>query len=392
MDVQKEQLYDDEIDLANLFKVLWKRKTLIIAGTSLITVAAVLISFMLPKIYKSEGTYQYPSRGLLPPEYKRYLSVLSENKNFINFLQSKKTFDEQMLKTMEKKFNEPMDILKWIKPIYAYSKEDVKEIGQIPKDEANFISGVKIYNENTSPENARKIVAGLGDFTHQCIVYGKLYDYIYHNATLSSNLEKTYENLIIVNRFDLRQLAKKRDQLLAVKNKYPESVKGDERQVVSLESGGQRYLSPVAQLVGVESNIIDLKEKLTLNEREKEKNATKFLYFKRAKDIIENSSIVDSQLFEKLIALRNEVFNEISVKNDAVQEVSNSIVIDFDNFNKMFYEDMRFVSGPSLPEKHIKSKKSIIVAISFFAALFGFVMYAFILEWFHNNRSKMVSQ
>jgi LPS O-antigen subunit length determinant protein (WzzB/FepE family) len=42
---------DDEIDLVELFLVLWKRKGMIFAIIIVATVAAVIISFMLPKIY-----------------------------------------------------------------------------------------------------------------------------------------------------------------------------------------------------------------------------------------------------------------------------------------------------------------------------------------------------
>ena len=46
---------EDEIDLIELFRVLWKRKTIIFIFTILAAVAAVLISLSMPNIYQSDA-------------------------------------------------------------------------------------------------------------------------------------------------------------------------------------------------------------------------------------------------------------------------------------------------------------------------------------------------
>lgn len=48
----ESQLQKDEIDLLDLVSILWKRKTLILGGTFLATVAAAIISLLLPKVYE----------------------------------------------------------------------------------------------------------------------------------------------------------------------------------------------------------------------------------------------------------------------------------------------------------------------------------------------------
>ena len=52
MDVQKEQLYDDEIDLFELFKKLWRWKKMIVGVTLTCTILVFGISSFLPKIYQ----------------------------------------------------------------------------------------------------------------------------------------------------------------------------------------------------------------------------------------------------------------------------------------------------------------------------------------------------
>ena len=55
--MEKQEVYrnSDTIDLVQLVKVLLKRKWLIILGTLAFTLAALVISLVLPKVYLGEG-------------------------------------------------------------------------------------------------------------------------------------------------------------------------------------------------------------------------------------------------------------------------------------------------------------------------------------------------
>ena len=49
---------DDEIELIDIFRVIWKWKYLIFGGTAVCAVAALVISSMMPKIYEIETLIQ----------------------------------------------------------------------------------------------------------------------------------------------------------------------------------------------------------------------------------------------------------------------------------------------------------------------------------------------
>ena len=51
-EVFTRQIDDDEINLVDLFLIIWKRKTMILAVTLLLMVAAAGISLLMPKVYK----------------------------------------------------------------------------------------------------------------------------------------------------------------------------------------------------------------------------------------------------------------------------------------------------------------------------------------------------
>ncbi|MDP5029779.1 Wzz/FepE/Etk N-terminal domain-containing protein [Paraglaciecola sp.] len=54
--LQQQQLADDEIDLRELVKAIWKGKWIIIATTFVFSVTAVFYALSLPNVYKSEVT------------------------------------------------------------------------------------------------------------------------------------------------------------------------------------------------------------------------------------------------------------------------------------------------------------------------------------------------
>ena len=54
-----EERYADEINLSIIFSVLWKRRKLIIFGTLGATLLSLGISLLLPKVYRSEGFFQF---------------------------------------------------------------------------------------------------------------------------------------------------------------------------------------------------------------------------------------------------------------------------------------------------------------------------------------------
>jgi LPS O-antigen subunit length determinant protein (WzzB/FepE family) len=45
-------MQEEEIELIDIFRILWKRRKLILLGTLLLTIGAAGISLLLPKVYE----------------------------------------------------------------------------------------------------------------------------------------------------------------------------------------------------------------------------------------------------------------------------------------------------------------------------------------------------
>ena len=113
-------------DFVKFFRVIYQKKWLIIFGTTSFTVLAIILSFIIPKVYKCEAFYQLSGRQMpiveksedeesenisemdigreiiqvlretentiSVPEYKRYSSLFSSGGRFINYLEDKNIY------------------------------------------------------------------------------------------------------------------------------------------------------------------------------------------------------------------------------------------------------------------------------------------------------------
>ena len=383
---------EDEIDLVSLFLVIWKRRKLIVFGTLGVTLLAAIFSFMIPKSYLSTGYFQLgiagmPNTGQLGIAGMPYSAFKNSSALFYDPDRLKLFADHEKTFILWEKINESFktseNIKKCIKPIYTHSKEDNREIGNLPT-EKNVILGVELSYQAEHPQEAHDVVSFLGDFIKNCLNYINVFKYIqdgYDNADLE--LAKN-ENNTIANQFQLLQYTNKALDIQAIMTKYPNSARIEDRQLVSVQEGGYHYLSPVTQLVGIESNLADLRRGLADLERSKEKLMLNKGFFSNCMSMMEKADKNGDFLLSQLSIIKNDLFKNKDLNKDATKEVFNNISIDIQNFEKNSTYN-RFISGPNIPEKPIKPNKRVIVMVTFFASFFLLVMVTFILEWWQKN-------
>ena len=215
--------------------------------------------------------------------------------------------------------------------------------------------------------------------------YIKVFNYIqdgYNNADFE--LAKN-ENVIISTQFELLQYTNKAIDIQAIMKKYPESARIEDRQLVSIQEGGYHYLSPVTQLVGIESNLADIRRKLAELEWTQEKIRLRKEFFSNCMAMVEKANKSGDFMLSQISIIKNDFFKNQDISKDSTREVLNSISIDIQGFEVNNINN-RFISGPSIPAKHIKPNKRVIVMVTFFASFFLLVMTTFILEWWQKNK------
>ena len=410
-----DEKYDDEMDLSLIFAVLWKRRKLIIFGTLGATLLSLGISFLLPPVYRSEGFYQLgnptkklseneksskkktasitkktASIGIPVPLYKSGSTQFFNPNRFQLIAGQDKSFKEEDLKKLVANFRKAEDINKWIKPVYAFAKEDAREFSQLPQDESNSVIGLNLAYEADSPENASAYVSYFGKYIRDCLLHATLYNYVMDGYSNSISEMNKIENDIIDMKFQLLQNANKMKDIRAILTNYPESAKIENRQLVSVQEGGDRFLDPVTQLVGIESTLADLRRDLAELERDREKITARAEYFSRCYSELPKIGEQGEVLFLLLKSIKDEVFKNKDLSKEEIKEVVNNLNIDLQTYDLIFFSNSRFVSEPTFSNVPIKPKKVLIVIVTFFASFLALVIFSFVLNWWQSNKKSVM--
>jgi LPS O-antigen subunit length determinant protein (WzzB/FepE family) len=421
-----------EIDFIAIFAIFWRRRKLILFGTLAATLLAVALSFFIPKTYRSEGFYQLgnPENKITTRTTRFYrqdnekkeikLNVDEENSQrnnvvgipitlykksapqFFNpthlylFASQKKAFsnqekefsfiDSNYIKT---NFQNAANINAWIVPVFAFSKGDLRDLVQIPKDISNSVLGLNLSYEADSPQQAYNYVRFFGYYIRDCLLYVSLYDYIKNEYSKVISELSENENDIIDLQFNLQQNTRKMSDIKAILTKYPEAAKIENRQVVSVQEGGFRFLGPVTQLVGIESTLADQRQYFAELEREKEKLIIRREYFSKCNDALNKSSSQGGAIFSQLKSIKSTVFENKDFHKGTVKDVFNNLNIDLQVFDLAFFTNCRFISGPTFPDQHIKPQKRVIVASTCFLSFLFFIFLTLVWHLWQNNKKKI---
>ena len=211
-----------------------------------------------------------------------------------------------------------------------------------------------------------------------------------NTATAISALIKN-ENEIIGVKFELVQNTNKMKDIRAILSNYPESAKIENRQLVSIQDGGSRFLAPVTQLVGIESTMADLRRDLAELERDREKLIVRAEYFTLCFSELGKIGENGESLFLLLKSTKDAVFENKDLNKNEVKEVFNNLTIDLQSFDFTFYKNTHFISEPTIPTVHIKPRKSLIVIVSCFATFLLLVVWSFVLSWWQGNKNVIIS-
>ncbi|HLP60134.1 MAG TPA: hypothetical protein VK186_14945, partial [Candidatus Deferrimicrobium sp.] len=331
-------------------------------------------------------------RNVSFPDYKKYSALFSNSNRFSRFLEHKKQAGDKDVRELMGGMSgkaPAVSIANSIEPVYAYSKKDLKELTQNPREARNFVVGVELKVENVTPAKARALVNVLGEFIRDSILLGNLGDYITAQWNKSGEELKKIDNFIIKDEVKLQQLTAKRNDIAQLLKKYPESRSMGSRELLSGDKNGYRYLSPAAQLVGIESYVADLKENLSQNGREKELVELKSTFFAKAREMMAGEGEISGYTtLDSMMKSLDSFFDEKKRPENAVRQVKNELAIDFQKLVNM-YEEMQFLSGPTLSRTPIRPKKNLILAVGFVLGLLLSVFLAFAVDWWAINKQKI---
>ncbi|WP_317201616.1 lipopolysaccharide biosynthesis protein [Janthinobacterium sp.] len=401
-----KQYAEEAISLTDLLAKLWHARRMIVGVTAASVVLGLAGTLYFAK-YKSEGFLQFGGPIPLPKEknprlkdikeiapgivlgdYKRYSAAFSTRGRFDDFVQANKLDGTAGIANLRAAIASEQGLSTMVEPIYPFTKLDAKELMEQPKESSNNVIGLRINYTASSPENAQRVVALLGRYTMDSIIY-----LIYSDALRFKHTEITaritkLDNDIISNKQKLAEYGRRISDLKQIVARYPRSDAQAASQVISITDDNSRYLSPVTQLMTAEVEASEAEEAIYQAKREQLQSLLMRDYYDLAKTVLDANKSGEGVL-RALEATKESVFKKKNLNDELVKEVYNKITIDNQNSINLYLEKSRFIAGPSLPENRTARLSTALLA----SAMLGFIfacLFALMQQWWITNRARMV--
>ncbi len=374
---------DDEIDLRQLVSTLWAQKGLI-AGVGVLGAALGVGGSLLSTKYVTEGLLLTPS--VSATDYKRYESVLSSGARLEEFLRLGAQSDTADGQRLQRLARTPNGLRESIKPEFALTEKDQKTFGIKPNGEAqNALVGMQIRYADKDPSNGTPL-ALLAEYVRDSVIKVDLADSTLADCSTYTTRAQELRNQQLEDDFTIRQEAQRITDLREIIARHPDAGSAESRQIVSLERGTERFLSPAAQLVAAEIQIADLKLAEAQRERERVASELKRKYYCDAEAALKQP-ISGRKLLAELQNLQTTAFQGRDRATDIVEQTWNELELERERWNNTYLAGMRFVAPPEGTEVR-ERKPGLAMGIALGGVLGGMlgVMIALVRAWWRGSR------
>lgn len=334
--------------------------------------------------YQSEG-FLRASRPLT--EFNAQRSTFEDKGSFVRYLRANKLTNTANAEYLTHVIG-PGLMQRQVKVVLPYTKEDLRFLADMKNPLDSNILGFNIVLAGATPDDAAARVRLTGEYLKDVMLRQDLLDSIHQRAGEVRAEKQKLDNKLITKRVELEDATRKLRALKEIAAKYPEASKYESRQLLSSDSDGSRYLSPVMQLVGVESNIADIRNDLVSLERDAAQNDLRLKFYSGAEKL--NPSIkTGKELLDDFKSLRAETFKSVSLDDDRAREVVNKIDLLAETLQTKDLVNTRFVSGPSVPDR--RTGPGIVLMLVFsvvFGGLFSAIAIAALGWWMQSKMGR----
>ena len=315
--------------------------------------------------YKTEGVI---SMDMGTSEYKRFTELANDFNTFERFasLAPPPGLESARVKQLGGSLQEG----KWHKPVPKVSKADAKELPDVliemEKDRDNTSElhraylGLRLTHTAADPIEAAVVAAWLG---------GYVKDVAASEAIREQASRWKVDNLQFTDRareqklkyeFAIEQAQTRAVELKKVVTANPELVRREGSQVVDVRRENEKFISPQAQLVGAESEIIEIRQKVGRIDRELEQQLFTQTVLKDIEESLKQARN-GSQAVLGLSAVLSQYGSK--VKSDAEKEKLLSLTADLSQISSRFLSQAQFITPPSIPAQPERPGPLLVIAL-----------------------------
>lgn len=256
----------------------------------------------------------------------------------------------------------------WLKPVPKVSKADAKEVPDLllqleqEREKSNkgrdkdlerdgerrppyVYLGVRLTHTAPDAQQAANVATWLGTYFKDVATREAVRDQVYRWAAESRQFSDRALERKLKYQFEIEQAQNRAAALKKVVATYPEAARREGQQVVDVRKDNEKFMSPMAQLVGAESEIIDIREKIQKLGREIEQQA-----FARALVVEAEAALNQARSGSETVQNLSGVITDFGkkVKTEAEREKLSSLAADVSQISARFLSQAQFVATPSV--------------------------------------------
>ncbi len=372
---------EDEIDLSQLFSVLWRRKGVILATLVLCVGLAVLYCAIAEKKYLisaqiSPGITGYNGNRVQRDLSPKDLQAWFNQKAYLATLEG--TYPEDLLKQVKINASFPRGSKVVSLKFYWPDKAKGEKILRTVIDSLSGLSRERLnkslkVSESVLEEAIRKKRNALEQLKIAQEKLNRDIDIEKDNLALEKDTIKTMEQKIIQTKMLIKDMAAEvRDvnhntsELIKLRNELARNPKADKFSVLMYSNFIQQNMSYSIEL---RKNITDLKNTIFDLQLEKKGQETKL------KKILDNIKSLEEKRDKELPLERSSIESEIQTLISRKESLS----------------PVEVVQQPFCSIKPVKPKTSLILAVSLVTGIFLGIFAAFLAEFIAVNKEKIVN-
>lgn len=372
----------EEIDLRKLVRALFRYRKLILLLVVLGTLAGIGGSLLSTK-YRSQGLFLTPA-GLRLPEYKQYEGALRNERRLERFLAAS-VDDEVTIALLRRTLRQPNAWDRAVRPVFSITGKDARDF-DIRSEDPSAIVGLQLTLEADQRSDEKPVLV-LAEYLRSTIIeldirssaLGRCVEYKTRDQELTRDQLK--------DDFFLEQQRMRAETLRKLIAEVPGASDYDNHQVVSLKNGGERFLSPVAQLVAVEVGISELELARIARERSRIAAALYRDFYCKARGLTDPDP-GNTAFFAQVAALRKDVMKSADLKLPIVRQVATDLELQEAEWAGKYMDLTRFVVSPAGNEQRIRKPGLTLAALlGATLGLFGGAILVLLLSWWRENRA-----
>jgi hypothetical protein len=243
-----------------------------------IVAIATLVGLLIGVLLGSTLLLKYKSTALVrislgASEIKTFVEITKNPEVLEKFMQDQNLGEEQ--NTMYKiLLNTVTSNVKWIEPILKIGKQEAKDLGvdMSKQPSTNEIVGLQITATHRDPAVALSLVKLQTNYALQAQLKDSLEKWVFENEKIVLGRLERYESNKLTTLYEIAAIQTRLKEFKRVMQEYPETSRIDAKPFLSLEKGSERYLPIPNQMSVLELRLVDIKEQIARDEREKKRD------------------------------------------------------------------------------------------------------------------------